>query len=55
MNLRKIKTVAFENNIDVSDYCIDKFKGNTKYELFGVINHTGMFWWSLLFTCKEEG
>ena len=42
MNLRKNqKRVSFENNIDISDYCIDKFKGDTQYDLFGVINHTG--------------
>lgn len=42
INLRKNqKRVSFENNFDISDYCIDNFKGNTKYELFGVINHTG--------------
>lgn len=42
MNLRKNKKrVVFQECIDMKQYCIDKHIGNSTYELFGVINHTG--------------
>jgi ubiquitin C-terminal hydrolase len=42
LNLRKNKKkIVFNENLNVSKYCVDDIKGSTSYKLFGVVNHTG--------------